>query len=167
MDETYLKYIYPSILEGIQHDIENGELYEALVRNIEFTNTHGVKMFMDAYKSWQVNGWVWTMYYRRKGLGHYDFLFTDEDGKMDTTGKFKKAMLYPFSGFIMALKLFIQEHIDMKTFEFSAVLDELPRISLYRRAVKIIEKELNVKLVGEESDKYNVAFFFEVVNNDR
>lgn len=165
IDETFKKYLETQVSDALKYDMENMELFEAIVRNIETHPVTGERMGMQSYRSWKDGETTFTLYYKKIGQSHYDVVFTDDGGKVDTTGKFKGPVLHAFSGFIMSMKLFIQDHKDLKTFQYSVMTEDTVRTRIYTRAISMIEKEIGLKYMGDHKEKGSLTYFFEVVDH--
>lgn len=152
--KSYLEHI-----KLITTSTENDLLEEGLNRNI-IVKKSGYK---GADYEWEANG---LMFYLHAAFVDGDptkiqFKFVDEFTNIKKTDRLNKSATSVFSGAIIAIKKYLDEHQEVDGFLIVADNDEPNRNSLYARATSQVAKFTGFEYTGHDLEDNKTLYFFE------
>ena len=160
----FTKYISDQELKDYNHNLLSSiKIDEGINRNIiikqsDFIANIPVLGSRKADYEWTVGNiispfFIYYLFSNEKTPNYYEFKFVTHDLKITKTGDLKgKPATSIFSGAILAIKEFLDNHKTTLYFSIDASTHEFNRISLYKTGSKILAKETGFKYLGEITD---------------
>lgn len=141
--------------------IDEGINRNLIIRPSNFKMKYNNTLIKADYE-WTVGNHDYFLFFDIRSPNRCKFKFTNYDGAINRTGKLEGVPATSvFSGAILAIKEFLENHKEMIMFSIESNSNDRGRVSLYRQGSKYIAKETGFTYKGEiDDDPEFVQFCF-------
>lgn len=167
----FIKFISEQDKKDYYDNIENSIILdEALNRNIIIRSSSFYTEFRGfieyAEYEWDVDNKTYYLFVNKTSETSYSFKFTNSKLEVHSTKQLNKPATSVFSGAILAIKEFLENHKNVIYFSIDAIKNELNRVSLYKTGSKLLAKETGFEYLGELTDDPNfIKYVFKSKEN--